>query len=147
MGNKLTIFIDTNVFLDFIERRPVGVKEAHAIFRLAANHCIDMQVSDLSMANIKYSTRKTIPLQDFYKIMKLSREFYSIVPVGEQAVDRALAIEAKDFEDALQYYAAEHAGAQIFVTRNVSDFAFADTVEVLEPRDFLSKYFPKELTV
>ena len=73
MGNKLTVFIDTNVFLDFIERRPVGVKEAHAIFRLAANHCIDMQVSDLSIANIKYSTRKTIPLQEFYKIMKLSR--------------------------------------------------------------------------
>lgn len=105
MGNKLTVFIDTNVFLDFIERRPVGVKEAHAIFRLAANRCVDMQVSDLSIANIKYSTRKTIPLQDFYKIMKLSREFYSIV----------------------------------------KDFAFADTVEVLEPHDFLSKYFPEEL--
>ena len=145
MGNKLTIFIDTNVFLDFIERRTVGVKEAYAIFRLAANHCIDMQVSDLSIANIKYSTRKKIPLQEFYKIMKLSREFYSIVPVGEQAVDRALAIEAKDFEDALQYFAAEQAGANIIVTRNVKDFAFADTVEVLEPHDFLSKYFPEEL--
>ena len=145
MGNKLTIFIDTNVFLDFIERRPVGVKEAHAIFRLAANHCIDMQVSDLSIANIKYSTRKKIPLQEFYKIMKLSRELYSIVPVGEQAVDRALAIEAKDFEDALQYFAAKQANADCIVTRNVKDFAFADTVEVLEPHDFLSKYFPEEL--
>lgn len=99
----------------------------------------------MSIANIKYSTRKTIPLQEFYKIMKLSREFYSIVPVGEQAVDRALAIEAKDFEDALQYFAAEQAGANIIVTRNVKDFAFADTVEVLEPHDFLSKYFPEEL--
>ena len=145
MGNRLTLFIDTNVFLDFIEKRPVGVKEAHAIFRLAANHCIDMQVSDLSIANIKYSTRKTIPLQEFYKIMKLSREFYSIVPVGEQAVDWALAIEAKDFEDALQYYAAEQAGTQVIVTRNVKDFTFADTVEVLQPHDFLSKYFPEEL--
>ncbi len=145
MGNKLTVFIDTNVFLDFIERRPVGVKEAHAIFRLAANRCVDMQVSDLSIANIKYSSRKAIPLQDFYKIMKLSREFYSIVPVGEQTVDRALAIEAKDFEDALQFFAAEQAGAQVIVTRNVKDFLFADTVEVLEPHDFLSKYFPEEL--
>jgi len=104
-----------------------------------------MQVSDLSIANIKYSTRKTIPLQNFYKIMKLSRELYSIVPVGEQVVDKALATEAKDFEDSLQYFAAEQAGAQVIVTRNVKDFVFADTVEVLEPHDFLSKYFPEEL--
>lgn len=145
MDNKLTVFIDTNVFLDFIERRPIGVRGAHAIFRLAANHCIDMQVSDLYIANIKYSTRKTIPLQDFYKIMKLSRELYSIVPVGEQVVDKALATEAKDFEDSLQFFAAEQAGAQVIVTRNVKDFVFADTVEVLEPHDFLSKYFPEEL--
>ena len=146
MDDKLTIFIDTNVFLDFIERRPVGVKEAHTIFRLAANRCINLQVSDLSIANIKYSTRKTIPLQDFYMTMKLSREFYSIVPVGEQAVDKALAIEAKDFEDALQYFAAKQANADCIVTRNTKDFYFAvDDIEVLEPKDFLSKHFPEEL--
>ena len=43
------------------------------------------------------------------------------------------------------FFSAEQAGAQVIVTRNVKDFVFADTVEVLEPYDFLSKYFPEEL--
>ena len=145
MDNRKTVFIDTNVFLDFLEKRPVGVVEAFRIFGLAATGCIKMLVSDLSIANMKYSTRKTIPKSDFYRNIKLSRELFTIVPVGEQAVDRALALEARDFEDALQYYAAEQAGADCVVTRNTKDFVFSGSLEVLEPKSFLSKYFPNEL--
>ncbi|MBQ6063603.1 MAG: PIN domain-containing protein [Prevotella sp.] len=144
MGNRIKVFIDTNIFLDFIERRPVGVREAHALFGLAAKGNIDMLVSDLSIANLKYSTRKTISTSDFYKTIKLSRELFTIVPVGEQAVDRALALEARDFEDALQYFSAELSGADCIVTRNIKDFDFECSVETLEPKTFLSKYFPNE---
>lgn len=145
MEDRIIVFIDTNIFLDFIENRPIGFKEAFSIFDLAARREIVLLVSDLSIANIKYSTRKTIPLQDFYKTIKMSRSLYTIIPVGENVVDRALAVEARDFEDALQYYAAEQAGANCIVTRNLKDFDFACTVDTLEPHAFLSKYFPEEL--
>ncbi|MBR2238205.1 MAG: PIN domain-containing protein [Prevotella sp.] len=145
MDNKLSVFIDTNIFLDFIEKRPEGVTEAYAIFRLAAKKRITMLVSDLSIANMKYSTRKTITLPNFYKIIKLSRELFTIVPVGEKVVDHALEIETRDFEDALQYFSAEQAGADCIVTRNIKDFDFSSTVETLEPIDFLKKYFPEEI--
>ena len=145
MDNKLSVFIDTNIFLDFIEKRPEGVTEAYAIFRLAAKKRITMLVSDLSIANMKYSTRKTITLPNFYKIIKLSRELFTIVPVGEKVVDHALEIETRDFEDALQYFSAEQAGADCIVTRNIKDFDFSSTVETLEPIDFLKKYFSEEI--
>lgn len=145
MDNKLSVFIDTNIFLDFIEKRPEGVTEAYAIFRLAAKKRITMLVSDLSIANMKYSTRKTITLPNFYKIIKLSRELFTIVPVGEKVVDHALEIETRDFEDSLQYFSAEQAGADCIVTRNIKDFDFSSTVETLEPIDFLKKYFPEEI--
>jgi len=54
-------------------------------------------------------------------------------------------MESRDFEDALQYYAAEQAGVDCVVTRNLKDFDFDSAVETLEPHDFLSKYFPEEL--
>lgn len=145
MDNKLSVFIDTNIFLDFIEKRPEGVTEAYAIFKLAAKNRITMLVSDSSIANMKYSTRKTITLSDFYKIIKLIRELFTIVPVGEKVVDHALEIETRDFEDALQYFSAEQAGADCVVTRNIKDFDLASTVETLEARDFLKKYFPEEI--
>ena len=142
MANKLKVFIDTNIFLDYIEKRPVGCKEAIAIFKLSAQNDIELLVSDLTIANMKYCTRKAIPLSEFYRIMGMCRELFTIVPVGEWAIDQAIAIEAKDFEDALQYYSAEQAGADCIVSRNVADFNFATTVEILEPKDFLNKYFP-----
>ena len=144
MGNRMRVFIDTNIFLDYIQHRPVGFNEAVRIFGLSAKGDIDLLVSDLSIANIKYSTRKDIPLKEFYETIKGIRELFTIVPVGEQAVDHALAAETRDFEDALQYFSAEQAGADCIVTRNIKDFDFACKVETLEPQAFLSKYFPKE---
>ena len=142
MANKLKVFIDTNIFLDYIEKRPVGIREAIAIFKLAALNDIHLLVSDLTIANIKYCTRKVIPLSEFYRIIRLCRELFTIVPVGEWSIDQAIAIEPKDFEDALQYFSAEQAGADCIVTRNIADFYFATNVEALEPEEFLNKYFP-----
>ena len=142
MANNLKVFIDTNIFLDYIERRPVGIKEAIVIFKLAACNDIHLLVSDLTIANIKYITRKTISLSEFYRVMRLSRELFTVAPIGEKAIDRAIAIEPKDFEDALQYFSAKQAGADCIITRNIVDFNFVTNIEILEPEDFLRKYFP-----
>lgn len=143
MDERLNVFIDTNVFLDYIQRRPVGFMEAYSIFSLAATNDIILMVSDLSIANSKYSTRKTIPIADFYAAIKSLRELFTIVPVGESAIDHALTLEAKDFEDALQYFSAKQAGAHCLLTRNMKDFYFASDIEVVGPKDFLVKYFPE----
>ncbi len=140
----MKVFIDTNVFLDYIQQRPEGWKEAEVIFFLAIHGDIELLVTDLSIANMRYVTRKDIALEQFYAVMKGLRPYYQIVPLGSTIVDKAYQIETKDFEDALQYFAAEQAGADSIVTRNLKDFDFAFTVETLEPHDFLSKYFPEE---
>ncbi len=139
------IFIDTNIFLDFIQKRPQGWREAEIIFFLAINGDIELIVSDLTIANMRYITRKDIPLEQFYTVMKRLRSYYRISEVGEKAVDAAYAIEAKDFEDALQYYSAVNANAECIITRNIKDYDFQKTVKVFEPREFLEKYYPQEL--
>ena len=141
----MKVFIDTNVFLDYIQHRPEGWKEAEVIFFLAIHGDIELLVTDLSIANMRYVTRKDIALEQFYAVMKGLRPYYHIVPLGSSVVDKAYQVETKDFEDALQYYAAEQAGADSIVTRNLKDFDFAFTVKALKPRDFLSIYFPEEL--
>ena len=141
----MKVFIDTNIFLDYIQQRPEGWKEAEVIFFLAIHGDIELLVSDLSIANMRYVTRKDITLEQFYAVMKGLRPYYQIIPLGSSVVDKAYLVETKDFEDALQYYAAEQAGADCVVTRNLKDFDFAFTVETLEPHYFLSKYFPEEI--
>ena len=107
----MRVFIDTNIFLDYIQQRPEGWKEAETLFYLAIAGDIEMLVSDLTIANMRYITRKNIPLEQFCAVMKGLRRFYTIVPVGEVSVDEAYRIESKDFEEALQYFSAVQAGA------------------------------------
>lgn len=145
MDCNLNVLIDANVFIDYIQRRPIGFNEAFAIFTLSAKGSIRLLVTDLTIANMKYSLRKIISTAEFYETIKGLRELFVIIPVGESCVDQALAIEPRDFEDALQYFSGEQAGVDCLVTRNTKDFVFGDSVEVLEPRDFLIKYFPEEL--
>jgi len=59
----MKVFIDTNVFLDYIQQRPEGWKEAEVIFFLAIHGDIELLVSDLTIANMRYITRKDIPLE------------------------------------------------------------------------------------
>jgi len=103
----MKVFIDTNVFLDYIQQWPEGWKEAEVIFFLAIHGDIELLVSDLTIANMRYITRKDIPLEQFYAVMKGLRPYYRIVSLGSPVVDKAYQIESKDFKDALQYYAAE----------------------------------------
>ena len=138
----MKVFIDTNVFLDYILSRQVGFVEANEIFMLSANYEIDLILSDLTLANVRYVTRRDFSNELFYEVIKGMRDLFEIAPVGPHAVDRALMLRANDFEDALQYFSALQSGADCIVTRNVKDLAFSE-IEVLTPSDFLAKYFPK----
>lgn len=135
----MKVFIDTNIFLDILCRREQFVDDALSIFDMAVDDRIELFISDLSIANIKYITRKEIPTDNFYDLIQTFRPIFNIVPLGADVVDRAISLKANDFEDALQYFSAVQAGADCLITRNIKDFGFAK-MEVLDSSTFLAKY-------
>ena len=132
-------FIDTNIFLDILCKREKFVDDALSIFDMAVDNQIELLISDLSIANIKYITRKEIPVDKFYNLIKTFRPIFTIVPLGADVIDKALDLRANDFEDALQYFSAVQANADCLVTRNIKDYGFAK-MEVLNSQTFLAKY-------
>ena len=132
-------FIDTNIFLDILCKREKFVDDALSIFDMAVDNQIELLISDLSIANIKYITRKEIPIDKFYDLIKTFRPIFTIVPLGADVIDKALDLRANDFEDALQYFSAVQANADCLVTRNIKDYGFAK-MEVLDSQTFLAKY-------
>ena len=132
-------FIDTNIFLDILCKREKFVDDALSIFDMAVDNQIELLISDLSIANIKYITRKEIPIDKFYDLIKTFRPIFTIVPLGTDVIDKALDLRANDFEDALQYFSAVQANADCLVTRNIKDYGFAK-MEVLNSQTFLAKY-------
>lgn len=138
------VFIDTNIFLDILFRREQFVDDALSIFDMAVDGQIVLLISDLSIANIKYITRKEISTEEFYNLIQIFRPIFTIVPLGAEVIDKAISLRASDFEDALQYFSAVQAEADCLVTRNIKDFAFAD-MEVLDSKTFVDKYHKVEL--
>ena len=132
-------FIDTNIFLDILCKREKFVDDALSIFDMAVDNQIELQISDLSIANIKYITRKEIPVDKFYDLIQTFRPIFTIVPLGTDVIDKALDLRANDFEDALQYFSAVQANADCLVTRNIKDYGFAK-MEVLDSQTFIAKY-------
>ena len=137
----MRVFIDTNVFLDLLCRRERFLGDSLKVFDLAVDGKFELLISDLSIANIKYITRKDFSVDKFYETISAFRPVFTIVPVGEDAVDKALALKAHDFEDALQYFSAVHAQADYLLTRNISDYGFA-SIKVMSPADFIQRLFP-----
>lgn len=134
----MRVFIDTNIFLDLLCRRGDFYADSVKIFDLAIDDKITLLISDLSIANIRYITRKHFSSEQFYQVMETFRPMLTIVPVGERAIDQALALKADDFEDTLQYFSAVQANADVLLTRNIKDFGFA-SIQVLSPKAFLEQ--------
>jgi predicted nucleic acid-binding protein len=139
----MRVFIDTNVFLDILYKREDFFVDSLKVFDLAIDEKIELLISDLSIANIKFITRKDFAVGKFYEIMSVFRPIFTIVPIGEFAVDKALALKSNDFEDALQYFSAVQANSDFLLTRNVKDYDFA-SMPVLTPSDFLKSCFPNK---
>ena len=136
----MRVFIDTNIFLDLLCRRERFLADSLKVFDLAVDGKFELLISDLSIANIKYITRKDFSVDKFYETISAFRPVFTIVPVGEDAVDKTLALKARDFEDALQYFSAVHSQADYLLTRNIRDYGFA-SIKVMSPTDFIQRLF------
>jgi predicted nucleic acid-binding protein len=60
--------------------------------------------------------------------------------MNNESVVFAKNLNIKDFEDALQSAMAIQSGCDCIVTRNVADYKKVFGIEVLTPKDFLSKF-------
>ena len=92
----------------------------------------------MSIANIAYILRKVLKGDVLYQTMGKLSERIRISSMTQDDFDRAVALKASDFEDALQYYSALQADCEAIITRNKEDFLFSE-ISVYTPTEFLSK--------
>ncbi len=132
------VFIDTNVFIDFLARRGDFYPPAATIVSLALNRKIDLCVSALSFATGSYLMEKHYGMSpqeivaDYVKFITLSH----VTRLDAKTVRQSVASTFLDFEDAMQHYSTLNQGADVIVTRNKDDFS-ASVIPVMTPQEFL----------
>lgn len=133
-----TLFLDTNVLLDFFWERPPFSAEAELLFRLREDNRVDFFVSSLTLANVAYFADKA--KKDPFKIISILLEWVQVVELDRSQFIQTLSSRFKDFEDGLQYFSALKArGVDVIITRNKKDFG-ASQLLIQTPTEFLKSF-------
>lgn len=132
-----SLFIDTDVIIDFLADRQPFSREAAILFTLADQKKVRTFTSSLTYSNLYYVLRRFETHAKVISKLKDISNFISILKVDDLVVRNALQSGFSDFEDGLQYFCAldfKHIDA--IITRNVKDYKNS-ALPVLTPGDFL----------
>lgn len=130
------VFLDTNIIIDLLAQREPFYKDAQALFTLADQGQIELQISALSFANASYALSKYHQVATAKKYLQQFNVLVSILPLDDKTIELALASEFQDIEDGFQYFTALTHGAQVIITHNKKDFKAAQ-LPVLNASEYL----------
>lgn len=132
------IFLDTNFLMDYFIREEYH-DMAEKLLLLARNKKYFLFVSYLSVANFAYIVRK-LPSSTVGSMIYRMCTSLKVISNTQEQILKSLKLDAKDFEDGLQYQAAKDAKCDCIITRNQKDFSFS-SLPVLSPEDFIANYW------
>ena len=134
----MRIFIDTNIVIDYLTNRVEESPDAERLFQLSNFANVELVITDLTIVNIAYICRKVFSLNTIYDKLKLLSDIVTIIPIGERAIRLAIEARTKDFEDAVQYYAARDYSCDFLITRNSKDYIYS-SIPVLTAKQIVER--------
>jgi len=132
------VFVDTNILVDLLADRKPFSKFAIELFDLAEKNKVNLFTSSHSYATTHYLLKKYMSEADLRSILISLLDFIELVSIDVSIIKRSLLSKHKDFEDAIQIFAANAVdNLDFIVTRNLKDFKDAG-VTVLPPDELLN---------
>ena len=118
----MKILFDTNIVLDLLLDRPAFADAAAELFAKVEQGSIVGYLCGTTVTTVHYLVGKAIgsarAADEVGKLLSL----FEVAPVNRAILESALKSGFADFEDAVIHEAADHAGAEAIVTRNLKDF-------------------------
>jgi predicted nucleic acid-binding protein len=131
-----SVFLDTNIILDFLGERANFYEPAARILTLADKKKIKIYTSPSSISNTYYILSKYENTKAALEKIRLFRLLCSISIMDEEVIDKAINSSFKDFEDAMQYFSALATNCEVIITRNEKDFKNA-LIPVMNAESYL----------
>lgn len=131
----MTIFVDTNIFLDIPLKREKS-QEALTVFKAVKNEVFKGIIADITIVNIDYIARKVEGNVRAY-LEAIERSF-TIVGADNSIITEALALKNKDLEDNIQYQLALQNSCDCIVT-NDKGF-YKGKILTLNSSEFIEKF-------
>lgn len=131
------VLIDTDVILDFFFDREPFSENAAKILSLCEKKVIAGFVTPVIISNVYYLLSQKAKQEKVIEKLKVLLSIIDVLIIDKNSILVALNSDFKDFEDALQNYAAELNGEiNLIVTRNTKDYKKSE-LGVMNPEDLL----------
>lgn len=131
-----SVFLDTNIVVDFLGERANFYTSAARILTLADKKKIKIYTSPSSISNTYYILSKYENAKAALEKIRLFRLLCSISIMDEEVIDKAINANFRDFEDAMQYFSALATNCEVIITRNEKDFKNA-LIPVMNAESYL----------
>ena len=132
----MILFIDSDVLLDSILIRMPHFNSSIELIELGKGSNYFLCTSVHSLLNIHYAVKKVFGEKVARQSVSVLTKKLDIINEDINTVQQAVDSTFSDFEDAVQYYAAISAKADVIITRNIKDYK-QSTIPVLTAEQFL----------
>jgi predicted nucleic acid-binding protein len=134
----MRIFLDANVLVSIVNQEYPSFHYCARIASLADKPGFTVFTSSLSLGITWYFACKKHGQTIARKKLEILMAHISVTDCGQKEIYAALKLKkADDFEDAMQYFSAFHAGCEFIITSNQSDFYFSE-IKVVSPEEFFN---------
>jgi predicted nucleic acid-binding protein len=130
----MRVLVDTNVILDFLQEREPFVENAARLFERIDTGEIEGFIAATTITNIYYIVRKAAGATVAQDAITQILADLSICAVDREVVEQAIALNFRDFEDAVQYVCGVVNHVDAIVTRDASGFVGAE-IPVMLPEE------------
>jgi len=138
----MNLFLDTNILLDVLGQRDPHYAPAARLLAEIEKKGAKATVSAISFNNIHYIMRKVSGAAKAREAVVSMSAAFAIVPLDAAVIQEAINMTMSDFEDAIQYVSAVHAGAEYFVTRDEAHFP-KQPLNLVSAGELLATLFPQ----
>ncbi len=132
------VLIDTDVILDFFFEREPFSDNAAKVLSQCERKIIVGYVTPVILSNVYYLLSKNTKPEKVIEKLKKLLIILDVLTIDKRMIVAALNSDFKDFEDAIQNYAAEiNDKVDIIITRNTKDYK-KSKLAIMNPQEFLN---------
>ncbi|NMA20028.1 MAG: PIN domain-containing protein [Lentisphaerae bacterium] len=130
------IFIDTNILLDVLLKRPEFHQAAAHIWADCESGKAEGCISAISLNNLHFIMARKAGKNHAIESVRIVLNIFKVIPLDDKILRLAAEFPHKDFEDAIQLFSAVQSKADCIITRDTSHFP-KEYLPVISPTDYL----------
>jgi len=133
----MKLYIDTNIFLDFIfERKNIEGKDISKPAQKLFYRAMKCEFFIIYSDHTAFEINKRMRLEQLRMMFEFLKKKIVMVSKTQEDIKEAQKLSNTNFSDALHAVLAKKAGADYLITRNIRDFeAFSSYIEARTPED------------